>query len=223
MRVATGEAPTGSSVAETSATAAPSPEPVDALVDFEALQAENPDAYSWIDIPGAGISTAVLQSPADDAYYLTHLIDGTRSYPGSAFTEMANAKDYSDPVTVIYAHDDDSLFKFLHDYEDAGFFEANPYFYIYLPGRRLTYEVASAYKADDRHILNTHDFSSVEERESYFASVLDPASSLRNVRQGVTLDADSRIVQLSTCMLDEVHGSSRYLVTGVLVDERPTR
>ena len=51
----------------------------------------------------------------------------------------------------------------------------------------------------------------------------NPDALLKNVRDGVTLDADSKIVQLSTCMLDSSQGNSRYIVSGVLTSDQETK
>ena len=44
-------------------------------IDFEGLQAVNPDVIAWIDIPGLSVSYPVVQGN-DNAYYLHHLITG---------------------------------------------------------------------------------------------------------------------------------------------------
>ena len=113
---------------------------------------------------------------------------------------MANATDFSDPVTVLYGHNivNDAMFATLHAYEDPAFFADNPELYVYLPDRILAYEVVAAYEYDDRHILNSFDFSDPAVRTGYFASVLAPDDPKANVRDGAQLDADDRIVQLST-------------------------
>ena len=60
-------------------------------------------------------------------------------------------------------------------------------------------------------------------RQEYFNIVCNPDALLKNVREGVTLDADSKIVQLSTCMLDSSQGNSRYIVSGVLTNDQETK
>lgn len=191
-------------------------------IDFSALWENNVESYAWIYIPGAQINAPVQQSATDDAFYLTHDQDRNPNPVGCAYTQLANAQDFSDPVTLIYGHDAQGVFANLHYFEDPEFFEQNPEFYIYIPGHILTYKVVSAYQYDDRHILNSFDFSRESVREEYFASVLNPTSMLRNVRDGVELDAQCKIVQLSTCMSTVPNSTQRYLVTGVLTHDRET-
>lgn len=204
--------------------AAVDPNLPDNPIDFTALQKENADIYAWLYIPNTGINLPVLQNPFDDSYYLNHDAHREENLLGAVYSQIANKKDFSDPVTVLYGHDGEAQFKNLHYFEDEKFFDENDKMYVYTAGHIYTYRIVSAYKSDNRHILNTHDFTKQDVLQSYFDSVLNPDSLLLNVREGVTLDATKdKIVQLSTCMLDEFHGSSRYIVTGVLIDDQPTK
>ena len=136
-----------------------------------------------------------------------------------------NATDFSDPVTVVYGHNTENgtMFGDLLKFRDPGFFAAHEELYIYLPGHILTYRIIAAYDYDDRHILNSFDFTDPTVRERYFATVLAPTSMQVNVREGASLTADDRIVQLSTCTAVGTHDPVRYLVTGVLVDDQETQ
>ena len=192
-------------------------------IDFASLVRENSDIYAWLYIPGADINTPLLQSQTDDLFYLEHDKDGKSDPYGTAFSQMANKRDFSDPVTVIYGHVNGGVFHNLHYFEDADFFNKNKEFYVYTPGHIKTYEIIAAYQYDDRHILNSFNFADETVRQQYFDSVLNPESLNKNVREGVTLNADSKLVQLSTCMLDSSQGNSRYIVTGLLTNDQETK
>lgn len=192
-------------------------------VDFESLQDRNSEIYAWIVVPNTEIELPILQSCADDLYYLNRDLDGKYSRLGSLFTQSKNNRDFSDPVTVIYGHNyfSGGMFTNLHYFEDKTFFSENEYFYIYTPTRKLTYRIVSAYKYDDRHILNSFDFSDEQVRRDYFDSVLNPKAMLRNVREGAVLETDDKLVVLSTCLTGGYSG--RYLVNGVLVNDEQTK
>ena len=207
----------------TTVEAAPDEELPDNPIDFASLWEKNVESYAWLYIPNTEINTPIQQSSTDDAYYLTHNQNREDSITGCAFTQMANKQDFSDPVTVIYGHDNEGIFKNLHYFEDEAFFNDNPELYIYTPGHILTYTIVSAYKYDNRHILNSFNFSNPSTLQQYFDFVSSPDSMLKNVREGVTLDANSKIVQLSTCMLNEYHGPSRWLVSAVLTNDQETK
>ena len=127
-------------------------------------------------MPNTNVNLPVLQRPGDDFFYLDHDRYGEPAVEGAVFSQMANATDFSDPVTVLYGHNivNDAMFATLHAYEDPAFFADNPELYVYLPDRILAYEVVAAYEYDDRHILNSFDFSDPAVRTGYFASVLAP-------------------------------------------------
>lgn len=99
-------------------------------IDFSALWGKNVESYAWLYIPGAEINAPIQQSALDDSFYLTHDQDGNYSPVGCAFTQLANAQDFSDQVTVIYGHNVDGIFATLHYFEDAEFFKQNVYLWM---------------------------------------------------------------------------------------------
>jgi sortase B len=202
----------------------PVQETVENPIDFATLQDENPDIYAWITIPGTNVDYAILQSSIDDNYYLRRDEYGNDAEYGALFTQSRNALDFSDPVTVVYGHcaADDAYFATLHYFENEDFFDSYQTMYVYTPTHCYTYQVIAAYQYDDRHILNSYDFSNESVRLSYFESVLNPESVLSNVREGVELNAESKLLQLSTCMSTYIVSNTRYIVTGVLVSEQVT-
>ncbi len=193
-------------------------------IDFAAVQNENPDVYAWIYIPNTQINYPILQHPNSDNLYLEHDSQGNTSEEGAIYTQASNSTCFSDPVTLIYGHTlpGDTRFTTLHYFENTDFFNANEYLYIYTPDSILTYKIASAYMYDDRHILNSFDFSDPVVLQEYFDYVTNPDSLLKNTRTGIELDIDDKIVQLSTCFNDSAYSNNRYILTGVLVSEQPT-
>lgn len=193
-------------------------------INFAELKERNPEAYAWIYVPGTDVNLPVVQSTTDDNFYLNHNIDGDYAAEGAIYSQSMNAADFSDPVTVLYGHNlvNGSMFSTLHYFENEDFFAQHDTMYIYTIGHILTYKVVSAYQYDDRHILNSFDFSDPSVVRTYFDYVMAPNSLVENVRQGVTLQTTDKIVQLSTCTDTVNHTDTRYLVTGVLTDDQPT-
>lgn len=192
-------------------------------IDFAFLQARNPDAYAWIRIPGTDVDYPVLQSTENaEDFYLNHNLDKQYEFAGSIYTQRLNGKDFKDPNTVLYGHNmlNGSMFASLLDYRDPAFFEENKYIYIYMPDRILTYTVYAAYRYDNRHLLFAFNYSDRDTFQSYLDSTLTPHSTIVNVRDGITLTADDRIITLSTCITNDNY---RYLVQGVLTDEQFTK
>ncbi len=195
-------------------------------VSFAKQQEKNEEIYAWIYIPNTDVDYPILQSREDDLYYLRRGLDKNYDLGGVLFTQSCNRRDFSDPVTVIYGHNmtgypaATSMFATLHNFEDAKFFKDNDTFYIYIPGHILTYKIVSAYKYDNRHIMNSFNFADPEVVREYFDGVMNPMSIPMNVREGVELKDDDRIVVLSTCMADNTY---RFLVNGVLISDEKTK
>lgn len=188
-------------------------------IDFDKLQKQNPDVYAWIQIPGTRIDYPVLQSASDDTYYLKYNLDGSKGYPGCIYSEKANAKDFSDFETVLYGHNmkNGSMFHDLHLYQKKDFYEEHNTVYIYQPGRVLVYTVFAAYAYDDRHILNSFDFTRTDVREAYLSGMQQENAGGIYGREGISVSADSRILTLSTC--EGGRPDQRFLVQTVLTDE----
>ncbi|MDE6123786.1 MAG: class B sortase [Eubacterium sp.] len=194
-------------------------------IDFASLQQGNDEVYAWIKIDGTNINYPVAQSSTDDAFYLTHsAVDKSYISSGAIYTEKCNSKDFSDRVTLVYGHNGygDTMFTTLHNFEDEAFFNNNGYFNVYLPKRKLTYQVVSAFKYDDRHIMASFDFNNDAVFNDFREMIANPQSAAQNVRQELDteLDENSKILVLSTCISGDK--SSRYLVCAVLLSDELT-
>lgn len=194
---------------------------MDNPIDFISLQAENSDIYAWIRIPNTNIDYPVVQSMEDDSYYLNH--DATKKYTiaGAIYSEMKNNKDFSDPNTILYGHNmlNGSMFQNLHKFRKADFFEQNKYIYIYVPNHILTYEICAAYRYDNRHILNSFNFSDNDIFAEYLEFVKNPKSMIVQKRN-VDLNINSKLLTLSTCIGNHDY---RYIVQGVLINDEQTK
>lgn len=194
--------------------AAPSPEPYVSPIDFEALQAETPDAYAWLSIPGAEISYPLMQHSTNDGFYLNHNSEGKYYVGGAIFTEHAyNGTDFTDPVTIAYGHQmsNGTMFGKLQKlYSDPRGMEECGEIIVYLPDRELHFTVFAAVPYDNRHILYTYDFSS----RRMFNAFLDSIYSVRAIgavfSSEVTASPEDQLLILSTCLRG--NSQKRYLV-----------
>lgn len=194
-------------------------------IDFTSLQAQNDEIYAWIKVEDTDVDYPIVQNSSDDEFYLKHKAeDKSWSASGAIYTELVNGKAFKDPVTVIYGHNGygDTMFTTLHKFEDEEFFNSHPYFYIYTPDRKLTYQVVSAFKYDDRHIMNSFNFADTAVLREFQEYIQNPDSALKNVRTDLDkpITTSSKIVILSTCITNQK--SSRYLICGVLTNNEKT-
>lgn len=189
-------------------------------VDFASLQAENPDVFAWISIPGTDIDYPLLQYAGEDqSYYLNRNMYKEKDRDGSIYIEIYNANDFSDPNTLIYGHNwsTGGMFHSLEKFQKQEFFDEHPTMYIYFPDRILTYEIFASYEYDDRHLLYSFDFHDADVYADYLKTILQPRDMNARIRDGVTLTTDDRIITLSTCVIGKKE--SRQLVQAVLVGE----
>lgn len=185
-------------------------------IDFAALQQVNPDVYAWITIPGTAIDYPVLQHPEDNSYYLNHTIDNKESPEGAIYTENYNSKDFQDANTVIYGHDmkDGSMFQNLLLYQDRSFFAANRTVWIYTPDAIRQYKIFAAYVYDNRHLLQSFDFSDERVFGNYLEGIFSMRSMEACIDTSMEVGSENQIITLSTCCGDKNY---RYLVQAVLV------
>lgn len=171
-------------------------------IDFAGLKSVNPEIYAWIDIEDTNIHYPIVQSATDDGYYLKRTIDGKKGYPGAIYTQMVNKLDFSDFNTVIYGHDmkDGTMFKHLHKFTDAEFFKNHETIIIYTEDAIKVYRVYAVVVYDNRHIVYSFDQNDVEARKAFIQSINDSKNFRNQFREGMTIDEDSKLITLSTCI-----------------------
>lgn len=193
----------------------------DYVPSFDELMEINPDIYAWIYIPNTNVDYPVARSTSDgdDSFYLEHNVYRQYQFSGTIYSEIKNHPDMHDRVTVMYGHNmlNGTMFASLHNFEDENFFNENNTIFVLTKDKVFTYLVYSAYTYDDRHILNTNFFDDDEVFQEYLDFTLDPHSYDANVREGIELTTNNKILTLSTCTSGA--SNTRYLVQGVLVDE----
>lgn len=183
-------------------------------VDFDGLKSENPDVIAWIQIPALDISYPVVQGQ-DNSYYLHHMFNGESNKNGSIFVDYHNNADFTDKNTIVYGHNmkDKSMFGTLDRYQDVALYQQYPYFYIYVPGYVLEYQIISCYSGKIESVGYTYGFPETED----FQSFLDKILSYAGYSTGTEVTMEDTIVTLSTCV--NTSRDYRYLVHGKLVQK----
>ena len=178
----------------------------DGGIDFAALQAINPDAAAWLEMPGLGISLPVVQA-ADNETYLHRSFDGSDSPAGCLFF-AAPAGDGL--YRVIYGHNlhDGSMFNGLLNYRDEDFYAANPTFTLYTPEGAGTWRIFSCHTATDMEELYRTDRTTGEEYDAFLQQLLEASE----YDTGAELPEGAQVVTLSTCLTSYGSGLERYVV-----------
>ncbi len=165
-------------------------------LDLAGLQEVNSDVMGWIDIPGGEISHPLMRSH-DNAEYLSHAWDGTKSRSGAIFLERKNSAELTDFHSLIYGHNmrNNKFFAPLHSYKEPEYRDAHPYVYVRTETELLQYEVFAVYTA--KVVSNTYRlyFPDDEIKQESIDYYLDSA----RYDTGVEVTTEDRILTLSTC------------------------
>lgn len=179
-------------------------------VDFDELQAINPEVIGWIRVGATGISYPVAQADNNE-FYLHHTFKKEAVFSGCIFENADNSRFFTDQNTIIYGHNmkDGSMFaslrKFWEDKDAIG----NPYFWVFTPDFIYQYRIFSCSivsKMGDpyRTRFLTEDYAA-------FLQTMQNASEVDT--GNVPLTTDDRIVTLSTCTGND---ATRRIVQGKL-------
>lgn len=177
------------------------------VVDFDALQAINPQAVGWIRSDTGDINYPVVQG-TDNDYYLTHLVDGTYNSNGSIFVDFRNAADISDRNTFIYGHNmrNGAMFASLSLYSAAGYLEMHPELVLITREESFSLQVFAGCVVPGNSDLYQMTYRDDEE----FASYVEKVKLLSDFSSDVQVGPQDRIVTLSTCSYD--YDDARYLL-----------
>ena len=143
------------------------------MPDFRALQAQNPDIYAWLYIPGTDINYPVCQS-TNDVYYLTHNTQGGLDANGALYTESAyNGKGFTDPVTVIYGHNMRSgkMFGNLEETFCRGL-DGHSEAIVYMPGNIQKYKIFAALPIGSNHLMYGRNYYKKDQYQSLLDDIM---------------------------------------------------
>lgn len=182
-------------------------------VDLDVAREVNSDIAAWLYCPDTVIDYPVCHGD-DNAYYLTHLADGTYNSNGCLFIDCSNAGDFTDDNTIIYGHHMDSgkMFASLIKYADQSYYDAHPIMCLTIGDEQYELEIFSGYVTtvdSGAYVISCgteHAFAKWL-REIVGKSDFTP--------HAMTLGMKDRIVTLSTCAYD--FQNARYVVHGRLV------
>ena len=192
-------------------------------IDFEALWKINPEAYAWITIPDTEVDYPIMRSETDNAFYLTHTVEGKPGSEGCIYTEDYNDMDFEDSNTLIYGHNmrNGSMFGGLQEYQDKGYFDSHRDIFIYTPDAIRKYRIFAAYLSDDRHILLSYDFDDQRVYQGYLNDIFNMRDMNACVDTDIDVGVDDKIITLSTCYGSQ--NDRRFLVQAVLVSIENTK
>ena len=188
---------------------------------LQLLRNENKDVVGWIEMPGdTKINYPVVQGEDND-YYLHYAYNGAYNPAGSIYLDYRNSVSVStNRHTVIYGHNMESgspMFANLLHFQDESYWKNNRYIHIYTDEAMYTYEVFAAYETSPQLAgVENHSWRmNFNKDEKLFLQWVDSVRARSDISPKVTIEGNSRILTLSTCMnVNE----NRYVVHAVLAE-----
>lgn len=168
---------------------------------FQELQAINPDVCAWVSLDNTKIDHPVLQGK-DNMSYINTDVYGNFALAGSIFLDSRNARDFTDPYSLLYGHhmENSQMFGDLDLYKDADFFRENSTGLLMVPNGSYDLEIFACMlvNASDDYIFEPDSWQAdisrlldyIEENALYVRQEL-----VDSMEQ----DEQCRILALSTC------------------------
>lgn len=181
-------------------------------VDFDALQAINPDIVAWLICEDTRINYPVVQGNGNE-YYLKHLFDGTRNSAGCLFVDSGNTPGFVNPNTVIYGHHmkDKSMFASLTEYKTQAFYETHPQMILLTPEGNYTIELFAGFVTN----VNADGWKPKFADNTEFEEWIQKTRSRSAFASDIEVSVSDRLVTLSTCSYE--FNNARYVVVGKLI------
>lgn len=182
-------------------------------IDFDSLQAKNPDTVAWIEVPGTVINYPIVLTEDND-YYLHRDFSGNESKAGSIFMDYRNGGIFEDRHSILYGHNmrDGSMFAGLMAYKDANFFSENNLIYIDMPDGRTVWQIFAVYVTTVDFYYIITDFAD----DQAYHGFLQTIESKSLFRSDISPSVDDNLLTLSTCTYE--YDDARFVVHAMRID-----
>lgn len=182
-------------------------------VDFEVLQAQNPEIIGWIYCEGTRINYPIVRGE-DNQYYLNRMHTGEYNPNGSIFMDFRNLPDFTDFNNLIYGHNmrDGAMFGTLRNYRDQAYYDAHPVMWLLTPDKAFRVDLIAGFVTpSDSDTYEIYSFA-----EDFHAGMAEAIAQSTFDPGDVDIEAIEHAVTLSTCTYE--FATARYVVIGSLVE-----
>ena len=181
-------------------------------IDFDSLQAINPEIIGWIYLKDTVINYPVAQGTDNDKYLHT-LWDGSAAGCGTIFADYRTENPFEQMNTILHGHHmkDGTMFKPLKKFKDKSFADEHSTFEIITPTAKYHLQmVAFLNVAADSSLYQPNPTTDYEK-----SALVDLINQNAEYTIGVEFSASDKLVMLSTCAYE--YDEARYIVVGKLV------
>ncbi|MEA5026688.1 MAG: class B sortase [Erysipelotrichaceae bacterium] len=181
------------------------------MFDFDELYQINSSVIAWIKIDDSVIDYPVVQG-SDNEYYLNHLFDKTVNKMGSIFMDYRSNDDFSDRNTIIYGHNmkNGSMFAALTAYQQQDFYNTHQTISLYTVTNNYEVLIFAGFLTESTADYLQLTFVDDQDFLNYVAAL----RSASDFESTVSVDADDRLITLSTCAYD--FADARYALYGII-------
>ncbi|AEB07861.1 peptidase C60 sortase A and B [Coriobacterium glomerans PW2] len=182
-------------------------------VDFDQLNAINPEIVGWIYIPGTNINYPVAQA-SDNEKYLTTLFDGKKNPSGSIFMDAScTSPGMIDQQTSLYGHhmNNKTMFYQVNDTTDqAAFDKITIAYYITREGTSKLRPLLTAVVPDSYSKARARTFIGDGALSDYLRDIMKSAKAKAPDAEE-RLDSTEKVLSLITCS-SEIPTSDRTVM-----------
>lgn len=179
---------------------------------LEELQAINPDVVGWLTVDGTHIDYPVVIGD-DDMEYVNKDVYGDFALSGSIFLDSDNARDISDPYTLVYGHhmDNGAMFGDVVEFVNTDYFESHPTGTLYLPDATYNIEIFACLEVDafDPIVYNPKG-----QPEGNISELLNYVDENAVQSRYIGVAPQDQVIGMSTCAEGETNG--RVVIFGRL-------
>ena len=188
------------------------PEYAPITVDFETLQAVNPEVIGWIYCEDTVINYPIVHG-TDNDYYLEHSYNRTYDPSGTIFSDAANAPGFTDPSVILYGHhmQNMTMFATIKYWFQQEYYEAHPVMWLLTPEQDYKIVLMCGYVTS----ALSDTYTVFHEHGPEFETYLQDAMSRSEFQSGLEPDPQANYVMLSTCAY--VFDYARSVMHGQLV------
>lgn len=196
--------------------------PAGANYNLAQFYATNPDFYGYLEIPGTGISTPVVQGK-DNSKYLKRNFFGESTKYGCPFVNYKNTYAALDYNTSIFGHNmeyDDLVFGELENYRKIDGFKKAPLIHLETMYADYYFKIYAVFLTDSQYDSSGWYFDYIFTQlkdEAECAEYIAELDARKLYSTGVDIQPTDKLLTLSTCAYD--FNEERLVVVGRLVRE----
>ncbi len=190
----------------------PAPGNTGASPSLKELQELNPDVCGWLTIDDTHIDYPVAIGETD-MEYVNKDVYGNFALSGSVFLDSENARDLSDPYTLVYGHhmENGAMFGDLAEFVNAGYFGSHATGTFYLPDAAYSIEIFACVQVD---AFDSIIYDPTAQPEGDVSQLLDYVDEIAVQSRPIGVEPGDSVIGLSTCAENETNG--RVVVFGRL-------